>query len=117
MYYYERHYFILQGDVFYRPEGSSGELVVIDREVLKVAEVYQCSAPGWARGLPFSDGINIGHISPDREVSTYSLSFMFFVIQEYITKFPYSQVAFLFFILILITLLRMDLLCGLTTPW
>ena len=60
-----------QGDVFYRPEGSSGELVVIDREVLKVAEVYQCSAPGWSRGLPFSDGINIGHISPDREVSPY----------------------------------------------
>ncbi|KAK4298747.1 hypothetical protein Pmani_028926 [Petrolisthes manimaculis] len=64
------------GDVFYRPEGSSGELVVIDREVLKVAEVYQCSAPGWARGLPFSDGINIGHISPDREdgfvVRTYN---------------------------------------------
>lgn len=42
--------------------------MVIDREVLKVAEVYQCSAPGWSRGLPFSDGINIGHISPDREV-------------------------------------------------
>ncbi|MPC41566.1 E3 ubiquitin-protein ligase MYCBP2 [Portunus trituberculatus] len=64
------------GDVFYRPEGSSGELVVIDREVLKVAEVYQCSAPGWSRGLPFSDGINIGHISPDREdgfvVRTYN---------------------------------------------
>lgn len=63
-----------QGDVFYRPEGSSGELVVIDREVLKVAEVYQCSAPGWSRGLPFSDGINIGHISPDREVSSFSVS-------------------------------------------
>ncbi|KAK8736341.1 hypothetical protein OTU49_004949, partial [Cherax quadricarinatus] len=64
------------GDVFYRPEGSNGELVVIDREVLKVSEVYQCSAPGWSRGLPFSDGINIGHISPDREdgfvVRTYN---------------------------------------------
>ncbi|XP_037787011.1 E3 ubiquitin-protein ligase MYCBP2-like isoform X1 [Penaeus monodon] len=64
------------GDVFYRPEASNGELVVIDREVLKVSEVYQCSSPGWCRGLPFSDGINIGHISPDREdgfvVRTYN---------------------------------------------
>ncbi|XP_064119634.1 E3 ubiquitin-protein ligase MYCBP2-like isoform X5 [Macrobrachium nipponense] len=67
---------IHKGDVFYRPEGSNGELVVIDREVLKVSEVYQCSSPGWCRGLPFSDGINIGHISPDREdgfvVRTYN---------------------------------------------
>ncbi|KAK7079005.1 E3 ubiquitin-protein ligase mycbp2, partial [Halocaridina rubra] len=64
------------GDVFYRPEGSNGELVVIDREILRVSEVYQCSSAGWCRGLPFSDGINIGHISPDREdgfvVRTYN---------------------------------------------
>lgn len=76
------YFHCLQGDVFYRPEGSNGELVVIDREVLKVSEVYQCSAPGWCRGLPFSDGINIGHISPDREVSFcveyYHLAVTFF---------------------------------------
>ncbi|XP_076065953.1 MYC binding protein highwire isoform X3 [Oratosquilla oratoria] len=64
------------GDVFYRPEEGSGELVVIDREVLKVSEVYQSSTPGWSVGLPFSDGINIGHISADREdgfvVRTYN---------------------------------------------
>ncbi|CAL4118247.1 unnamed protein product, partial [Meganyctiphanes norvegica] len=64
------------GSVFYCPEGTPNELVVIDREVLKISEVYQCSSLGWSRGLPFSDGINIGHVSPDKDdgfiVRTYN---------------------------------------------
>ena len=61
--------FFLKGDVFFRTDGSAGELMVIDREVLKVSEVYQCVTPGWQQGLPFSDGVNIGNITPDKEVS------------------------------------------------
>lgn len=42
--------------------------MVVDRDLLKVNEVSQCSERGWERGLAFSDGAYIGTIVPDKEV-------------------------------------------------
>ena len=55
------------GDVYYRPEGSSRDLMMLDKETLKISEVHQTSGFGWTRGAPFSDGQYIGYILPDRD--------------------------------------------------
>lgn len=55
------------GDVYYRAEGSSRELMLLDRETLKISEMHQTTGMGWSRGAPFSDGQHIGYILPDKD--------------------------------------------------
>ncbi|KAB7503617.1 E3 ubiquitin-protein ligase MYCBP2 [Armadillidium nasatum] len=63
-------------DLLFRPIEGNQEMMVIDRELLKVTEVSQCSEKGWDRGLAFSDGSCIGNIIPDKEdgflIKTYN---------------------------------------------
>lgn len=69
----------MQNSLYFKSFSKRGcELLVIDRETLRVSDVVALEGRDWSSCVMFSDGENLGLITSAKEVSLYCNDYILF---------------------------------------